>query len=77
MALIDFDELEVGQLVEDVQQDFHDFFIHTAWPPCPFHPRHPLWYHDGFWVCEQLGTRIAALGSLRDGLMSALPRPAP
>ena len=59
------------KVVEDVQQDFHDLFIHTEWPPCPLHRRHPLWYHDGFWVCEQLGSRIAPLGSLRDGLASA------
>jgi len=62
------------KVVEDVQQEFHDLFIHTEWPPCPFHRRHPIWYHDGFWVCEQLGTRIAPLGSLRDGLVTA---PAP
>jgi hypothetical protein len=65
------------KVVEDVQQDFHDLFIHTEWPPCPFHRRHPLWYHDGFWVCEQLGTRIAPLGSLREGLTSAPTNPVP
>lgn len=52
------------KVVEDFQQDFHDLFIHTDWPPCPLHRRHPLWCHNGFWVCERLGTRIAPIGSL-------------
>jgi hypothetical protein len=65
------------KVVEDVQQDFHDLFIHTEWPPCPFHVRHPLWHHDGFWVCEQLGIRVAPLGHLREGLDSPAARHAP
>lgn len=65
------------KVVEDVQQDFHDTFIHTTWPPCPLHQRHPLWYHDGFWVCEQGGSEIAPLGRLRDGLAVVPPDQTP
>jgi hypothetical protein len=55
----------VDKVVEDVQQEFHDLFIDTTWPACPFHPNHPLWLHEGQWVCEQNKTRVAPLGSLR------------
>jgi len=50
------------KVVEDVQQDILDSII--VWPPCPHHPNHPLWYHDGAWFCEQEKTRIAAVGAL-------------
>ena len=63
------------KVVEDVQQYFHDVFIDTTWPACPLHQRHPLWYHDGYWVCEQTGTRVAPLGRLRDGLGRAEAAP--
>jgi len=62
------------KVVEGVQQEFHDLFIHTEWPACPMHLRHPLWYHDGFWVCEKLGAQVAALGHLREGLASTSTR---
>ena len=52
-------------VAEKVQQYFHDCFVDSTWPECPFHRRHPLWLHDGNWVCEQLHTRIARLGDLR------------
>lgn len=48
-------------VVEEVQQYLHDCFIDTSWPRCPEHPKHPLWYSDGWWCCEQTGKRIAAL----------------
>ena len=69
--------LYFDMVVQDVQQDFHDLFIDTTWPTCPFHRRHPLWYHDGFWVCEQSGTRVAPLGGLAQVPKSGpLPPPA-
>ena len=57
-------------VVEYVQQDFHDFFIHTTWPPCPRHLRHPLWLHGDRWMCEQDGVTVAQLGELGDVLQS-------
>lgn len=51
------------RVVDDVQQRMHDEFIDTSWPPCPRHPRHPLWYAAGFWHCPHGGI-IAALGEL-------------
>ena len=53
----------VERLVEDVQQDILDGV--EVWPPCPQHPNHPLWYHDGAWHCDQEKTAVAPLGSLR------------
>ena len=50
------------KVVEDVQQDILDSMI--VWPPCPRHPNHPLWYHDGNWVCEQEQVCIATVGAL-------------
>ena len=50
------------KIVEDVQQDILDSII--VWPPCPHHPNHPLWYHDGNWVCEQEQVSIATVGAL-------------
>jgi hypothetical protein len=54
----------VGDVVDDVQQYFHDAFVATTWPSCPFHPNHPLWFSDGHWRCERLGTPVAKLGAL-------------
>jgi hypothetical protein len=52
------------KLVEDVQQEIHDTFVDTSWPECPRHGKHPLWYRDGAWYCDQLEVPIAALGEL-------------
>ena len=52
-------------LAEEIQQYFHDCHIDSTWPACPFHQRHPLWLHDGNWVCEQSQQRVARLGELR------------
>jgi len=54
----------IERVVEDTQQDIHDFFIDTDWPRCPRHRRHPLWLHDGAWWCEADGIRVAGLGEL-------------
>jgi hypothetical protein len=35
-------------VVRDVQQRVHDEFIDTAWPRCPQHPNHPLWFCEGW-----------------------------
>jgi hypothetical protein len=51
------------KVVEDVQQDILDGVV--VWPPCPHHPNHPLWYHDGAWFCEQKNIRIATIGALQ------------
>lgn len=52
------------KLVEDVQQLFHDTFVHTTWPACPRHRTHPLWYADGAWWCAQDRAMVAPLGEL-------------
>ena len=54
----------VGRVVEEAQQAVHDLFIDTAWPACPRHGRHPLWYRDGAWWCGRDGVAIARLGEL-------------
>jgi len=53
------------KVAEEIQQYFHDCFVDTTWPACPFHHRHPLWLHDGYWTCEQLGAPVARIGDLR------------
>ena len=61
------DAIEFEQrVVDDVQQYLHDTFVDTTWPACPDHQRHPLWYSDGRWRCEQTGRVIASLGRLCD-----------
>ena len=52
------------KVIEDVQQYIHDTHLHTSWPPCPRHCKHPLWYRDGGWWCERDHVRIANLGML-------------
>ena len=54
----------VSDIVDDVQQYFHDSFVDTTWPSCPFHPNHPLWFSDGWWRCERIEEPIARLGAL-------------
>ena len=54
----------VDEVVDHVQQSFHDAFVDTTWPACPHHPNHPLWFSDGWWRCERLEQPIARLGSL-------------
>jgi hypothetical protein len=54
----------VGEVVDDVQQHFHDGFVDTTWPTCPHHPNHPLWFSDGWWRCERIEEPIARLGAL-------------
>ena len=54
----------VGEVVDDVQQYFHDARIDTTWPACPHHPNHPLWFSDGWWRCERIEEPIARLGTL-------------
>jgi hypothetical protein len=52
----------VERVVEDVQNFILDDVI--TWPVCPHHPQHPLWYHDGAWVCEEERLVVAPLGQL-------------
>jgi hypothetical protein len=28
------------RVVDDIQQRFHDTFVDTSWPPCPYHSNH-------------------------------------
>src|SRR5215210_2245514 len=56
----------VGDVVDDVQQYFHDACVDTAWPACPHHPNQPLWFSDGWWRCERIEEPIARLGTLSD-----------
>jgi len=39
-AHLDRDEYVV-MVAEAVQQELHDTFVHTTWPPCPYHHQHP------------------------------------
>jgi hypothetical protein len=54
----------VGDVVDDVQQYFHDAFVDTTWPACADHPNHPLWFSDGWWHCERIADPVAPLGGL-------------
>jgi hypothetical protein len=54
----------VDEVVDDVQQFFHDTFVDTTWPACPHHPNHPLWISDRWWRCERIEEPIARLGAL-------------
>lgn len=54
----------VGDVVDDVQQYFHDAFVDTTWPACPHHPNHPLWFSDGWWRCERIEEPLTRLGAL-------------
>jgi hypothetical protein len=60
---LEVDDL-AAKLVDDVQQSLHDTHVDTTWPTCPHHLRHPLWYRDGSWWCEQLDEQIFPLGAL-------------
>ena len=61
---IDEPDTYIERVVEDTQQDIHDYFIDTTWPQCPHHHGHPLWLHDRGWWCEKDGVLVAALGNL-------------
>lgn len=50
-------------LVDHVQQVIHHG-VHSTWPVCPRHAKHPLWYEDGGWWCTHDHVRIASLGEL-------------
>lgn len=64
-AVVLLDAADPGaKLVEDVQQSVHDTFIDAAWPVCPRHHTHPLWYADGYWWCTQARVAVAPLGDL-------------
>ena len=53
------------KIVEQVQQYLHDAFVDTAWPACPRHPHHPMWFReDGWWWCEQDRVPLVRLGEL-------------
>jgi hypothetical protein len=54
----------VGDVVDDVQQYFHDARVDTTWPACPHHPNHPLWFSDGWWRCARTDEPVARLGAL-------------
>jgi hypothetical protein len=69
---IDVDSNEyLEKVAEEIQEYFHDLYVDTTWPECPFHRRHPLWLHDGNWTCEQLRVPVARLGELRASRDSA------
>jgi hypothetical protein len=53
-----------ARVVDDVQERLQGGFIDTSWPRCPTHPNHPLWFRDGWWTCQQSGTRFSRLGEL-------------
>jgi hypothetical protein len=61
---IDEPDQYVARVVDDTQQDVHDFFIDTTWPRCPRHQRHPLWFRENAWWCEEDRVRVANLGEL-------------
>jgi hypothetical protein len=63
-AFIDEPSQYIEPIVEDAQQEVHDFFTDTTRPTCPRHQRHPLWFHDGGWWCDKDGIREATLGDL-------------
>jgi hypothetical protein len=73
----------VCDVVDDVQQHFHDAFVDATWPACPHHPKPPLRFSDGWWRCERIEEPIARLGMLSglnqdsQGRVFGLPDEAP
>jgi hypothetical protein len=63
-TFIDDDSWFTQWLVDEVQQYFHVTFVDTAWPACPQHPNHPLWFHDGAWWCGR--EPMATFGALSE-----------
>ena len=53
-------------VVDRFQQDVHDEHWDTAWPACPRHPNHPLWYDASreAWCCQREGAVLAPLSGL-------------
>ena len=45
----------VERVVDDTQQDVHDFIIDTTWPRCPRHQRHPLWFRENAGGAKRTG----------------------
>ena len=59
-----------ARLVGDVQRELHETFVDTAWPHCPAHPNHPLWFEGGAWRCSSDGAAVAPLGDLEAALFN-------
>lgn len=54
----------VDRVIGNVQQRMHDEFIHTSWPECPAHGRHPLWLaseQPWRWVCTGVSIPLGEL----------------
>jgi hypothetical protein len=53
-------------VVDNFQQAVHDEQWDTAWPACPRHPNHPLWYDAELeaWCCTTDQVVIAPLGGV-------------
>ena len=72
-AAADIRELDIAdrgeKLVNDVQQYFHDTRVDPAWPACPRHAGHPLWYRAGSWWCVA-GVRGAAAPRPRSSMLT-------
>jgi hypothetical protein len=60
---LDRDDFE-DYVASHIQQEILDTHAHTAWPPCPAHPRHPLWYSSGAWRCSADSGVTLAVGSV-------------
>ena len=52
------------RVVDNVQEEIMETWIDTTWPACPRHGRHPLFYHDDGWWCEQDRVVLCKLGEL-------------
>jgi len=57
-----------GSVVDRFQQAVHDEQWDTAWPACPKHPNHPLWYDAELeaWCCTADNVVVAPLGGLAE-----------
>ena len=63
VAVLDIDDGD-DMLVEDVQQVIMDTYVDTTWPACTRHHKHPMWYRDGGWWCEEDEVQVYRLGEL-------------
>jgi hypothetical protein len=70
-AFVDNVDSYLQHVVDGTQQQIHDEFLDTAWPRCPRHAHHPLWFRDGAWWCGGDNVRVAQLGELE----SVVPLP--
>ena len=63
-SFLDDEDAFYSNVIESVQQAFHDEFIDITWPSCPRHPGRPMWLSDAWWRCDDDDVLVARVGEL-------------